>query len=173
MALTKDKKNQVINEVKELLNNSKMTVVASYTGTPVKALQSLRKQGKSNNTTIKVIKNRLVLKAIESTEADKNINKKDFSGMLLYAFNADDEVAPAQILAKFAKDQPTIEFVGAISSEGKYLTSDEVKALSTLPSKNELIAQVMATLDAPLNDVTSAISGNLHGILSSIEQKAN
>jgi large subunit ribosomal protein L10 len=93
--------------------------------------------------------------------------------MLLYAFNSEDEVAPAQILADFAKTQPTIEFVGAISAEGKLLSADEVKALATLPSKNELIAQVVATLLSPVNDVTNGLSGNLHALLDGIEAKAS
>jgi large subunit ribosomal protein L10 len=92
--------------------------------------------------------------------------------MLLYAFNADDEVAPAQILSKFAKANPTIEFVGAITGEGKFIGADDVKALANLPSKNELIAQVVATLLSPVNDVTNALSGNLHALLDGVEAKA-
>ncbi len=93
-------------------------------------------------------------------------------GMLLYAFNSQDEVAPAQTLATFAKTQPTLEFVGAISGDGKFLSSEEVKALATLPSKNELIAQVIATLISPVHDVTNALTGNLHALLDGVEAKA-
>jgi large subunit ribosomal protein L10 len=92
--------------------------------------------------------------------------------MLLYAFNGEDEVAPAQILAKFAKENPSIEFVGAISAEGKLLSAEEVKALATLPSKAQLIAEVVATLLSPVHDVTNALSGNLHALLDGVEVKA-
>ncbi|HSX27379.1 MAG TPA: 50S ribosomal protein L10 [Patescibacteria group bacterium] len=173
MALTKSKKNEVVEQVSKLLADSKMTVIAAYQGTPVKAMQSLRRMGRDNNTDLKVIKNRLVIKAIESTESVKKVDTSALTGMLLYAFNAEDEVAPAQVLANFAKTQPTIEFVGAISSEGKFLSADEVKALATLPGKNDLIAQVLATLSSPLNDVMSGLSGNLHGLLDGIEAKAS
>ncbi len=172
MALTKDKKNEVVAEVTELLANSKMTVVAAYQGTPVKAMQALRRAGRENGTTLKVIKNRLVKKAIETTDSVKAADTSALEGMLLYAFNSEDEVAPAQVLAQFAKGQPTLRFVGAISAEGKFLSAEEVKGLATLPSKSELIAQVVATLLSPVHDVTNALSGNLHALLDGVEAKA-
>jgi large subunit ribosomal protein L10 len=172
MALTKDKKNEVVAEVSELLTSSKMTVVAKYQGTTVKALQGLRRESRSNGTKVKVVKNRLVIQALKSVDALKDVETGALEGMLLYAFNSEDEVAPAQILANFAKANPTIEFVGAISSEGKLLTADEVKALATLPSKDELIATVVANLLSPVHDVTNALSGNLHALLDGVEAKA-
>lgn len=172
MALTKDKKHEVVAEVSELLQSSKMTVVAKYQGTTVKALQGLRRQAKDNGTKVKVVKNRLVIQALKSTDTFKDVDTSELEGMLLYAFNSEDEVAPAQVLADFAKANPSIEFVGAISSEGKLLSSEEVKALATLPSKENLIAQVVATLLSPVNDVTNALSGNLHALLDGIEAKA-
>lgn len=172
MALTKDKKNEVVSEVAELLKGSKMTVIAAYQGTPVKAMQALRREARGNGTKVQVVKNRLVAQALKTTDL-KDTDISALKGMLLYAFNSEDEVAPAQILANFAKTQPTIEFVGAISAEGKFLAAEDVKALSALPSKNELIAQVVATLLSPVNDVMNGLSGNLHALLDGIEAKAN
>lgn len=172
MALSKSKKDEVVKEVSDLLSASKMTVVAKYQGTTVKALQDLRRQSRDNGTKVKVVKNRLVVQALKSVDALKSVETNELQGMLLYAFNSEDEVAPAQILANFAKANPTIEFVGAISSEGTFLNAADVKALATLPSKNELIAQVVATLLSPVHDVTNALSGNLHALLDGVEAKA-
>jgi len=172
MALTKDKKNVIVKEVADLLSSSKMTVVAKYQGTTVKAIQGLRKDARGNGTKVKVVKNRLVIQALKATPSLKDVEVNALEGMLLYAFNSEDEVAPAQALATFAKANPTIEFVGAISAEGKFLNADDVKALATLPSKENLIAQVVATLLSPVNDVTNALSGNLHALLDGIEAKA-
>lgn len=173
MALLKAKKNEVVSEVTQLLNDSKMTVITAYQGTTVKALQELRRDAKQNGTTIKVVKNRLVIKAIQANENLKDVDTSTINGMLLYAFNSEDEVAPAQTLANFAKKQPTLKFVGAISADGVFMTADEVTALATLPSKAQLIAQVVATLQSPLNDVVSGLSGNLHALLDGIEAKAS
>jgi large subunit ribosomal protein L10 len=172
MALTKHKKDEVVAEVAALLGESKMTVVTKYQGTTVKALQQLRRDVRDGGTKLKVVKNRLVIKAIGQTDALKSVDTSALQGMLLYAFNDQDEVAPAQAIAKFAKLNPTLEFVGAISAEGKFLTADEVKSLATLPGKNELIGQVIAMLLSPVNDVTNALSGNLHALLDGIADKA-
>ncbi len=173
MALTKQQKKSIVKDVTDLLSSSKLTVAVSYQGTDVKALQELRKTAKANGTVVKVIKNRLVIKAITSNDKLKDADTSPLNGQLLYAFNDGDEVAPAQVLANFAKSNPTIQFVGAYSSEGQYLNADEVKSLASLPNKNELIAQVVATLTAPLTDTISALSGNLHPLLDGIEAKAS
>ena len=172
MALKKSEKDVVVGEVAELLKTSKMTVVAKYQGTTVKAIQELRRSAKDNGTKVKVIKNRLVIKAIQANDTLKGANVADLTGMLLYAFNDLDEVAPAQKLAEFAKANPTIEFVGAVSAEGKFLTASEVKELASLPGKEQLIAQVIATLLSPVHDVTNGLSGNLHALLDGVEAKA-
>lgn len=173
MALTKIEKNDVISEVSDLLKESKMTVVAKYQGTTVKALQQLRRDARDNGTRVKVVKNRLVIQALKQNDSLKDVDTSDLQGMLLYAFNSEDEVAAAQVLKSFAKQNPSLEFVGAISAEGKFVGADDVKALADLPGKNELIAQVIATLTSPLNDVTNALSGNLHGLLDGVEAKAS
>ena len=173
MALTKQEKGDVIAEVSELLEESKMTVVAKYQGTTVKAMQQLRRQSSENGTKVKVVKNRLVIQALKGVDALKDVETNELQGMLLYAFNSADEVAPAQVLAQFAKANPSLEFVGAISSEGKFLAADDVKALATLPGKDQLIAEVVATLLSPVHDVTNALSGNLHALLDGVEAKAS
>lgn len=172
MALSKQKKDQVVAEVSELLQASKMTVVTEYKGTPVKALQDLRRQGRDNGTVFKVVKNRLVRKAVESNEALKSADTSALEGMLLYAFNSEDEVAPAQVIADFAKKQKSLTFVGAITAQGTFIDADAVKELSELPSKPELIAQVVSTLLSPVHDVTNGLSGNLHALLDGVEAKA-
>jgi large subunit ribosomal protein L10 len=172
MALTKEKKDSVVAELSTLLADAKMTVVAEYKGTTVKAIQALRKEAKANGTKVSVVKNRLVIKALQNNETLKGVDVSSLKGQLLYAFNAIDEVAPASTLATFAKTNPSIQFVGAITAEGTFISADEVKALASLPSKNDLIAQVIATLTSPLNDVLSGLSGNLHALLDGIEAKA-
>src|ERR1700739_3064277 len=102
MALTKNQKQDVVGEVTELLKSSKMTVVAKYEGTTVKALQTLRRDARSNGTKVKVIKNRLVIQALKATDSFKDTDTSALEGMLLYAFNGEDEVAAAQILNTFA-----------------------------------------------------------------------
>jgi large subunit ribosomal protein L10 len=172
MALTKDKKQDVVNEVASLLESSKLTVVAAYQGTTVKAMQQLRRDAKNDGTVVKVVKNRLVVKAVQANETLKDTDISALKGQLIYAFNDSDEVAPAKALAVFAKTNPSIQFVGAISAEGNFMSAEEVTALATLPSKNQLIAGIINTLNGPVNGIMSGLSGNLHGLLTAIEAKA-
>lgn len=172
MALTKQKKQEVVSEIADLLASSKMTVVAAYPHTTVKAMQALRKQARSNGTAVRVVKNRLVIKAIQQNDKLKGADTSTLNGQLMYAFNGDDEVAPAQIIAEFMKTNPTLEFVGAISADGTFLSREEVTALAALPGKSQLIAEVVAMLNSPLNDVVNALSGNLHALLDGVEAKA-
>lgn len=173
MALSKDKKQAVIQEVTDLLQASKMTVVAKYQGTSVKAMQGLRRDAKANATTVKVVKNRLVIQALRGSDTFKDIDTRVLEGMLLYAFNGEDEVAAAQVLNKFAKQNPNLEFVGAFSAEGEFIDAAQVKALAGLPGKNQLIAGLINTLNAPVNGVVGSLQGNLHGLLQGLEAKAS
>lgn len=172
MALTKAKKQEVIDEVKELLKTSKMTVVAKYDGTSVKQMQALRRTSKESGSKVKVVKNRLVIQALKDTDIYKDADTTQLNQQLLYAFNAEDEVAPAQSLAEFAKKNPSIKFVGAFTDEGKFIGAEEVTELSKLPSKPQMVAGLINTLQSPARDVISGLSGNLGGLIKAVEEKA-
>lgn len=173
MAITRDKKQTLVSEFAQLLASSKMTVFAHYDGLTVGDIQILRRAAREQGITIKVVKNRLVRVALGQNDELKDVDTSALVGQLLYATSSEDEVAPAQALAAFAKTHTALRLAGAISSEGKLLQVEEVKALATLPSKNELIAQVLATLSSPLNDVVNGLSGNLHALLDGVEAKAS
>lgn len=166
MALTKDKKKDVIQDVTQLLDKSKLTVVASYKGTGVKSMQELRRTAGESETVVRVIKNRLVIKALNNTSNLKDVDVSSLKGQLLYAFNPIDEVAPAQALARFAKTNQTLEFVGAINADGVFITADDVKSLASLPSKDQLRAQLVGTIGAPLSGFANVLSGNIRGVLN-------
>lgn len=173
MAITRDKKQSLVTELADVLKNAKMFVFAQYEGLSVAELQTLRRAAREQGVQIKVVKNRLVRVALQENEQLKDADTSLLKGQLLYAISTEDEVAPAQTLASFAKKHSSLQMVGAISAEGKLLATDEVKALATLPSKNELIAQVLATLSAPLNDTLGGLSGDLHGLLDGVGAKAS
>lgn len=172
MAISRDKKQSLVGEMTELLSTAKMTTFAKYEGLSVADLQALRRAAREQGVTIKVVKNRLVRVAMQQTEALKSTETGAMTGQLLYAISSEDEVAPAQVLATFAKTHDALQLVGAFSGEGKALDTAEVQALATLPSKNELIAQVLATLSSPLDGVLGGLSGNLHALLDGVEAKA-
>jgi large subunit ribosomal protein L10 len=172
MALSKDKKAEVVTKISELLDSSKLTVIAKYSGTSVKSMQELRRQARGNGTTISVVKNRLVRKALSDNERFSSADLSVINGQLMYAFNSRDEVAPAQVLANFAKTEPQIEFVGALNAEGQMLSVDDVKALASLPGKDQLRAQLAGTIAAPLSGFLNVMSGNIRGVLNALSARA-
>ena len=105
MAITRDKKNTLVTELADLFATAKGTVGATYTGLSVADMQQLRATAREAGVTIKVVKNRLVRVALGQDEKFKAADTSLLTGQLVYAFSSEDEVAPAQVLASFAKKQ--------------------------------------------------------------------
>ena len=173
MAISKDKKTILVADLTELLKNAKATAYAKYQGLTVAELQELRKNAREAGVKIKVVKNRLVRVAMGQIAVYKDTDTTGLIGQLLYAISDDDEVAPAKVLAEFAKKHQALNLVGGFSDLGNNLSEDEIKALASMPSKNELIAQVVAQLLSPATDSVSALSSGLSGIVSGLEAHAN
>jgi large subunit ribosomal protein L10 len=172
MAISRDKKQALVTDFSNILSTSRMTVAAKYDGTSVADLQALRRAAREAGVSVKVIKNRLVRTSMAHTKGFEKTDSSLLLGQLLYAYSTEDEVAPAQVIDKFAKNVPTLELVAGFDNSGAMLDTTEVKALAGLPSKNQLIAEVVAQLLSPVHDVTNALSGNLHALLDGIEAKA-
>lgn len=172
MALTKDQKNQVVADTVSLLQSSKMTVITKYPGTSVKAMQQLRAKAKESGTSVRVIKNRLFKKALESIDSLKGVDSSNITGQLIYAFNSEDEVLPAQNIAEFARFNPHISFVGAISAKGNFLSAEEVAILASLPTKDQLRAQLIATIAAPNSSFVNVLAGNIRGVMNVLSARA-
>lgn len=173
MAITRDKKTALVSEINELLVSTKGMAVAKYQGLSVADLQDLRRAARENGVTIKVVKNRLVRVAMSEHKTYKETDTQALLGQLLYAFSDSDEVMPAKVLNDFAKTHPALELVAGFSGEGVAQNAADVTALAGLPSKNQLIAEVVAQLLSPVHDVTNGLSGNLHALLDGVEAKAS
>ncbi len=157
MAISKDKKTTLVADLTELLNDSKMVVYAKYEGLTVAELQDLRKAARESNIKIKVVKNRLVKVAMKEIAAYKDTDTTGLTGQILYALGSDEDFDAAKVLAKFAKDHKKMELVGGFNSDGSNLSKEEVTALGNLPTKNELISQVIDTLLSGVNGIVSGL----------------
>lgn len=157
MAISKDKKTTLVADLTELLSNSKMVVYAKYEGLTVAELQELRKMAREANIKIKVVKNRLVKVAMKEIAAYKDTDASGLTGQLLYALGTDEDFDAAKVLTKFAKTHAKMELVGGFNGEGTALSKEEVTTLGSLPTKNELIAQVVDTLLSGINSIVSGL----------------
>ena len=157
MAISKAKKNELVADLTGLLSDSKMVVYAKYQGLTVAELQELRKLARESNVKIKVVKNRLVKVAMKEIAAYKNTETEGLVGQLLYAVGTDEDFDAAKVLSKFAKTHPMVELQGGFNDAGENLSKEEVSTLGSLPTKNELIAQVVDTLLSGINGIVSGL----------------
>lgn len=173
MPISRQKKAEVIATVGSLLAQSKMTVLVQYAGLSVKEFQQLRRQAANQNVVITVAKNRLVKRALAETDHLKKVDTELLKGQLGLVFGLDDEVAPAQVVAQFAKEHPAIEFIGAYTAEGHTLTAEQVTRLSELPSIDVLRGQVVGTIAAPITGLLRVMNGNISGFINVLQARAH
>jgi large subunit ribosomal protein L10 len=146
VSLNRQEKAAVVDEISALVAKSQSIVVAEYRGLDVDKVTKLRKQARGQGVQLRVLKNTLARRAVSGTPfaglSDKMV------GPLVYGFSA-DPVAAAKVLSGFAKDHDKL-VVKAGAMPNFVMDEKGVKALATMPSREELLAQLMATMQAPI-----------------------
>jgi large subunit ribosomal protein L10 len=158
MAINKQKKEQVVAELQDLFTNAKSVVFSDYKGISVKDFGTLRGKLRENEVNFKVAKKTLIKIAAEKA-GFKDLPEEVLEGQVGAAFGMSDEVAAAKTLFEFSKSNESIKLLGAIM-EGRNLSQEETLELAKIPGKDELLAKLVGSMNAP-------ISG-FHGILSSL-----
>ncbi len=146
MGLNRQDKAAVIAEVSEIVSKSSTLVIAEYRGLSVEAVTKLRAQARKEGVTLRVVKNTLVRRAVEGTEFAGLADQ--FVGPLVYAFSA-DPVAAAKVLVNFAKDNDKLVIKGGAMAN-QVMDLEAVKTLASMPSRDELLAKLMATMNEPI-----------------------
>ncbi len=154
MPKTRQQKSITIDRLVKEFKNAKSVVFADYQGLTVAKVDELRKNMRAANVSYLVAKKSLMTKAAK--DAGFDMNAKSFPGMLGAAFAAEDEIAPAKVLGDMAK-KASLKLVGGIF-EGVVVGQDKVIALSKLPSKKELLGQVVGTMYAPVSAFVRALN---------------
>ena len=153
MALTKSKKADVLYKIEQMVSSSSLIVAAQYRGMSVKQMTALRVQAREENVSIAVLKNTLVSIALKGTVFERV--STELKGPLLYGFSA-DPVAAARVLVSFAKTNDKL-VVKAGALPNKFLSNSQVAGLAVLPSRNVLLATLLATLAAPATKFFSTL----------------
>ncbi len=153
-------KQPIVEEIKSHVSGASAAVLVDYRGLTVDEDTRLRKALREAGIVYKVYKNTMLRFAFDGTDYAQL--DKDLEGPTAIAFGTDDATAPARILAKMAKDMPNLEFKSAVV-EGKYYDADGVKALSAIPSREELISRLLGSLQSPI--------ANLARVLQQIAEK--
>lgn len=140
-----DKKKAIIDSLHEKLAKSAIVISTDYKGMDVAAVTRLRAELTKAGVDFQVAKNTLLRRA--SAETDAALIADSFKGPTAIAISTDDPVAPAKILVKFAEENDKLEIKAAVM-EGKTLDLEDIKALSELPSREVLLAQVLSAMNA-------------------------
>lgn len=146
MALNRQEKAAVIEEITSQLASAQSVVVAEYRGLSVESVTQLRKDARAAGVYLRVLKNTLAKRAIAGTAFEALSGK--MVGPLIYGISA-DPVAAAKVLVNFAKtNDKLILTAGALP--GQVMGADGVKALATMPSRDELLSKLLGTMQAPI-----------------------
>ncbi|MEI6716147.1 MAG: 50S ribosomal protein L10 [Candidatus Saccharibacteria bacterium] len=172
MAKTREQKEQTVSDLTTAFKSSKLAVLTDYRGLNVPAISELRSNLREVGISYTVAKNTLVKIALAA--AEKNVDDTSvFAGPVGIAFG-EDEVEAARIVYEFSKTNGALEILGAIDEDGKVLSKEEVMALALLPSREQLLGQVVGTIAAPLSGLVRVLNGNVTGLvyaLSAIAEK--
>jgi len=166
-----DAKQQITENLHDRFARSAIIVVTDYNGLDVAALNDLRRRLRAEGIEYQVVKNTLLVRAAADTEAD--LIKEYFKGPSAVAISYDDPVAPAKVLTQFAKENNKLEIkVGVLN--GKVLDINAVKALATLPSRDVMLAQFLAVLNAVPTSFVRVLAGvprSLLNVLTAIKDQ--
>lgn len=146
MSLNRNEKAAVIEEVSAQVANAQSLIVAEYRGIDVASVTVLRKTARESGVYLRVLKNTLVSRAIAGTEFEGISDQ--LTGPLIYAIS-EDPVAAAKVLSNFAKTNEKI-VIKAGALPGTVLDVNGVKALATMPSREELLSKLLGTMQAPI-----------------------
>ena len=141
-------KSALVEEIAAKLKGAQSAVVVEYRGLSVAEMTELRNNLRAEDVELKVYKNSLVQRATVATEYE-GLNA-ELTGPNAIAFGNSDAVAPARVLAKFAKDHEALVIKAAVV-EGKLLNVEEVKEISSLPNREGMYSMLLGMLQAPVS----------------------
>jgi len=163
MAKTRQYKQDAVNALVSDLKDAKSAVFANFQGLTVAQSEELRGKCREQNIRYIASKKTLLRKALE--ENGMEVDTKSFDGGVAVVLGMEDEVAPAQVIATFAKDNELVRIFGGVL-EGNFIDAAKVTDLSKLPSKEQLYAKLVGSINAPVSGFVNVLAGNIRGLVT-------
>ena len=162
MPKTKQQKVQVMDSLGLILKNSKGAVFANFQGLKVTDFEALRKLAREEKVKVQVAKKTLVKRVFD--DLGVTVDPTAFAGGVV-TLTGEDEISAAKIVGNFAKDHEMVTIFGGIL-EGNFIDSASVKNLANLPSRHQLLGQLVGTLNAPVSGFVNVLAGNLRNLVN-------
>jgi large subunit ribosomal protein L10 len=164
MAKSKQQKESTLADLTAQLMAAKSVVFADFSGLTVKEATELRDKARKEDIRVLVSKKTLMRLAFEKAGYE-GIDPSKLEGALVMITGMSDEVAPAKLTAEFAKEHEALKIVAGVL-ERKLVDAAAIKALSKLPSKQELLARLVGSINAPVSGFVNVLAGNLRGLVN-------
>ena len=166
--MNKNEKSEIISEVRELIDGASALYLTNYSGIPVSEITTIRNELRKEGVTYKVIKNTMFELALK--ESGKYEKLGDYlTGMTGFAFTSGNPVAPAKIIKKYFDTSKKFE-LKACYIEGQFFEGSRLAELATLPSKEEIIASILGSLNSPASGIVGAINAVFRELVSVVDQ---
>ncbi len=165
--LTRQQKQERVQELKETLSGAKSLFIVENRGLTVNQVNELRSRIRAVNAQYHVYKNAVVRFAVKGTPMEDLT--EDLAGPNAFAYTAEDPVELAKILKEFVKKHGRLSFKRAFI-DGAIVTAEEAEQIADLPSKDELIAKLLYMLQSPIRRLVVALNSPLQGLANALDQ---
>jgi large subunit ribosomal protein L10 len=164
-------KEKLVEDLGQIFESSGVVVVSRYEGMTVAEMQDLRAQMREAGGFVRVAKNRLAKIALDGKPCASIADY--LTGMTVLAYS-EDPVAAAKVVQEYSKVNPKLDILGGAMGENE-LDPAGVKAVASMPSREELISSIVGSIVAPASNLAGAFgapASNIAGIIATIEEKA-
>jgi large subunit ribosomal protein L10 len=173
MPITKAQKIEILDKLKDRISRSKSIIFSGFDKLTVQDSESIRKELRSEGGEMIVAKKTLIDLALKQSGMDK-VNTRKLDSRVAVVFGFKDEVSPVKVLDRFKKEaEEKIAFLGGYV-EGDYLSGKEVAMLASIPSRQELYANMVGSMNAPVSGFVNVLAGSMRSFvyaLKAIEEK--
>jgi len=163
MAITRQQKEDILDNLVDQLTEAKSAVFADFRGLNVTDTNTLRRQCRKEGVKCIVAKKTLMKLAFEKAGYE-GVDPMQLEGSLALMLGMEDEAAPARLAAEFAKEHEALKIVAGVL-EKKLVDNSAIMALSRLPSRQELLAKTVGTIAAPLTGFINVLQGNIRNLV--------
>jgi len=168
--ITKEKKQELINELVDLLRDAKGLYFVDYSRITVKESNAIRSEFNQKGVKFKVAKNTLILRALKEIGGIE-ITESQLFGQTGIALGYSDPIAPAKILRTFVEKNNKLNLKVAVI-EGQMFAGSQLKQVSELPTREEIVSGILGSLDSPISGIIGTINAVMRDVFSLVEEVA-